>query len=394
MLLLAAVALGALASACVIILADETPAWRAYQAEFRAIVAERLADVPPDQIPSGIQQIWIKELDRVDRCTTCHQGITWKGLEGVEQPWTSHPNPALLAQHPLGEFGCTLCHAGQGYAVDEAGAHGFVRHWPEPLLSKTIASEYDPRTPPPLEQIRCNKCHRYERETPGMDYINHAKALVRSKGCKVCHIINGEGGRLGPDLSTEGDKSPEGYDFSHLASDAPTIFKWHIAHFKSPLTVVPGSLMPEMGFQSKDAQALAMLVMSWKEDASLPRRYLPGIALRDQQTAEERQQQERMLSGDGAFFVKHSCFVCHSIKAFGIESPTNKGPDLSFAPDDVRTRFSKTVEEFIFEPTGTMKIIFESQIVLSKEEKWEAINKIRKAYSLVTNVAPEDHSPK
>jgi cytochrome c1 len=92
-----------------------------------------------------------------------------------------------------------------------------------------------------------------------------------------------------------------------------------------------------------------------------------------------------MREGDGAFFVEKSCFVCHSIEAFEIESPTNKGPDLSWAPEDVRNRFSKTVEEFLFEPTGTMKIILESQIVLTDEEKWEVINKITKAYDIVKN---------
>ena len=65
--------------------------------------------------------------------------------------------------------------------------------------------------------------------------------------------------------------------------------------------------------------------------------------------------------------------------------PPTRGPDLSWAPDDVRTRFNKTVEEFLFEPTGTMKIILESQIVLTDEQKWEAIDKIMKAYDIVKN---------
>ena len=106
-------------------------------------------------------------------------------------------------------------------------------------------------------------------------------------------------------------------------------------------------------------------------------------------TTEEIERDLRMRTGDGAFFVKHSCFVCHSIKAFDIKSPTDKGPDLSLAPDDVRARFNKTVEEFLFEPTGTMKIILESQIVLTDEEKWEANAKILKAYDIVKNRADE-----
>ena len=368
---------------------DASPEWKYYQSEFRAIVSQRVAEADPSTLPSGIQQIWVDKLNRVDRCTTCHLGVTWKGLEDVEQPWTTHPMPEIFDNHPLEDFGCTVCHGGQGYALTDYEAHGFVEHWDRPLLSDIAASEYDPRNPPPLHEIQCNYCHRYERSTEGMPYINRAKEFVRTKGCKICHLVNGDGGKLGPDLTHEGDKHAEGFDFSNLVSEQVTVFNWHIKHFQSPPTIVPGSIMPEMNFQSTDAQALAMLVMSWRDDEDLPRAYLPGVELKDEMTAEEVERDFRMREGDGAFFVEHNCFVCHSIKAYDISSPTDKGPDLSLAPDDVRARFNKTVEEFLFDPTGTMKIILESQIVLTDEEKWEAVEKIMKAYDIVKNRAAE-----
>ncbi len=387
LVLIAAVVILAVGVAAII--HDTGPEWKYYQSEFRAIVTERIADIDPSTLPSGIQQIWIEKLDRVDRCTTCHLGVTWKGLEDVEQPWTTHPMPKIFDQHPLEDFGCTVCHGGQGFALTEYEAHGFVEHWEKPLLSEIAASEYDPRNPPPLHEIQCNFCHRYERSTEGMPYINRAKEFVRTKGCKICHLINGDGGKLGPDLTHEGDKHAEGFDFSNLVSEQVTVFNWHIKHFQSPPTIVPGSIMPEMNFQSSDAQALAMLVMSWRDDEDLPRAYLPGVELKDEMTTEEVERDRRMREGDGAFFVEHNCFVCHSIKAYDISSPTDKGPDLSLAPDDVRARFNKTVEEFLFDPTGTMKIILESQIVLTDEQKWEAVEKIMKAYDIVKNRAAE-----
>ncbi len=386
-LLVLIAALAVLAVGVAAIVFDNAPDWKYYQSEFGAIVAETVADADLDTLPSGIQQVWVEDLDRVDRCTTCHLGISWKGLEEIEQPWTTHPMPEIFDNHPVEAFGCTVCHGGQGYALTEYDAHGFVEHWEEPLLSDIAASEYDPRKPPPLHEIKCNFCHRYERSTEGMPYINRAKDFVRTKGCKICHVINGSGGKLGPDLTREGDKNAEGYDFANLVSEQMTVFNWHIKHFQSPPTIVPGSIMPEMNFQTDDAQALAMLVMSWRDDEDLPRAFLPGVELKDEMTPEEVERNLLLREGDGAFFVEYSCFVCHSVKAYDIKSPTDKGPDLSFAPDDVRVRFNKTVEEFLFEPTGTMKIILESQIVLTDEEKWQAVEKIMKAYDIVKNRA-------
>ena len=84
LVLIAALAILGVGVAAIVI--DTGPDWKYYQSEFRTIVTERFADVDPSTFPSGIQQIWVEKLDRVDRCTTCHLGVTWKGLEDVEQP--------------------------------------------------------------------------------------------------------------------------------------------------------------------------------------------------------------------------------------------------------------------------------------------------------------------
>ena len=72
-------------------------------------------------------------------------------------------------------------------------------------------------------------------------------------------------------------KTNQSFDFSNFATDNPSIFTWHFNHFKSPESVVPNTIMPSMNFQTKDAIALAMLVMSWRDISDIPKEYLPGF---------------------------------------------------------------------------------------------------------------------
>lgn len=358
---------------------DASPEWRSYQSEFRDLVTEKFGPERAKTVPAGIQQVYLKELQRSDRCVTCHLGVGWKGLENAPEPFRAHPRD-ILEKHPIEQFGCTLCHGGQGYATRSEQAHGPVMHWEEPMLGSQMGEFYVVSEKEALMQMNCNACHRYDKETKGASYLNRGKQLVQEKGCRACHVINGRGGTVGPDLTVEGSKAPEQFNYERIKG-FHSEFTWHVSHFKSPKELVPETVMPNFGFSSADAQALAILVLSWKRE-SIPVSYIPNNNFRDIPSKEEKEKEERMLNGPGSFFVKKNCFVCHSVSTLGIEAAAQIGPDLALAVTDVQSRFGRTLDDFLFKPTGTMDVVLSTMIFLSPEERKEAIAKLRYANEL------------
>jgi mono/diheme cytochrome c family protein len=364
--------------------------WKDYQADFRDMVAEKFGVERAELAPTGIQQIWLKDLDRVDRCTTCHLGVEWKGLENAPEPFRTHP-AEILEKHPISKYGCTSCHGGQGFATVLPDAHGNVEHWEDSLMGEEVSADNLVKDSTAMMQTNCNVCHRYDRETKGATYINLAKQLVQKINCRACHTINGRGGTIGPDLTNEGDKAAEQFDYTRL-NGRPSIFAWHVAHFQNPKMVSPDTVMPNFNLSTREAQALALLVMSWRRN-TVPAHYRPGVQLRDVPTREEAEAEQRMLQGEGAFFVKKGCFTCHAVTSLGIDSAAKIGPDLSIAVVDVQSRFGRTLDDFLMEPTGTMSVVLSTQIPLTVEERLQAIQLLKLAYQRHQEKAAQTPSP-
>jgi cytochrome c2 len=252
---------------------DRRPEWEKHQAGFKQLVAARLGPDRAAQVQTGLQQIWVKDLNRTDRCVTCHQGVEWSGFDDAPEPYRSHPK-GVLEKHPLSLYGCTVCHGGQGFATDARSAHATsIKHWDEPLLASEAAREAGLDDHEALIQINCNVCHRNDAETAGADNINRAKQVFAEVGCDLCHIIDGTGNAIGPELTYVGDHHPEHFDFSRVPQ-VKTVFGWHVAHFRNPVAVSGETEMKKVEIKDGDARDLALLMMSWRR-ASLPVKYIP-----------------------------------------------------------------------------------------------------------------------
>ncbi len=356
---------------------NASPGYLEYQAEFRILVEEQLGPEKAAAVPAGVQQIWVEPASRVDRCISCHLGVTWAGLDDAPEPFRSHPT-GPLENHPIEKFGCTLCHGGQGSATGLKDAHGWIKHWEDPLLDSQLAEDYKIPEPYAFMEMKCNTCHRFDREVEGMSRLNLAKQIVNEKGCRACHTINSRGGTIGPDLTDIGDKHPEQYDFERL-TNFPSVFNWQVGHLQDPKAYTSDSIMPNFGLKTDEAQAVTMLMLSWRKH-DVPLELLPITGLKDEPTEAEAAREKMMLEGDGRFFVENTCFICHDVSSLGIFSATKIGPDLAQAAEDVPRRFGRTLEDFLANPSGTMAVVLSKQIILTDEDKAEAARLMHLAY--------------
>jgi mono/diheme cytochrome c family protein len=227
-------------------------------AETRPDTKRLLADYRPD-----LDQIWIPEMNVVDRCTACHQGITQPSLAdaSVPQPFRAHP----LIPHDVKDWGCVTCHRGQGPATEVAEAHETTLAWEQPLLADRFL------------QASCGSCHRNTlAETPR---LNRGRQLLEEFHCVGCHRLQGveRPAMLGPDLTNIGAKVSREW-----------LYKW----LKEPRTIVDASgnvtvngyeseeepRMPKFRLSEGELRALSSYLSSLRAKPIEPYRFDPRVA--------------------------------------------------------------------------------------------------------------------
>ena len=154
----------------------------------------------------------------VDRCTSCHLGISNPDYIDAKQPYTTHPNLDLYltssSPHPFEKFGCTGCHNGRGRGTNFVS----VTHTPDnPQDKASWEEEYDwhamhhwlkPMLPAKYSEASCFKCHNNEVQIKGADKLTLGLTLIEKNGCNGCHTIETYPSRrkAGPDLSRINEK--------------------------------------------------------------------------------------------------------------------------------------------------------------------------------------------
>jgi mono/diheme cytochrome c family protein len=266
--------------------------WKRYKrgyvsfAETRPDTKRLLADYHPD-----IDQIWIPELGVVDRCTTCHQGITQNSLldASVPQPFRAHPP----IPHRIREWGCAVCHRGQGAATEVAEAHETTLAWEQPLL------------PIRFIQASCGACHR--GDLPETPQLNRGRQLLATLNCAGCHRLQGiaRGEMLGPDLTSIGMKASRQW-----------IYKW----LKEPRTVTDSDgnvkvngydsegtppRMPQFRLTEPELQALSAYLSTLRGNAVQPFHVDPRVV------AAWSKRPDLVAQGE-VRFRQMFCSTCHS----------------------------------------------------------------------------------
>jgi mono/diheme cytochrome c family protein len=229
------------------------PSWKKYQEDYYRISLEQSEEDELKPEPNAIRQVVSPGLGRTDRCISCHLGLENPAMKDSPQPHTMHPGD-FLSDHPVEQFGCTVCHGGQGRAVDRVQAFGLdpSTHWDFPLLY------------PPYIESSCGKCHlaifSSHSILKGTETFMHGQKIFNREGCLGCHKSRGVGGIIGPDLTEQGEKTKHEYSFRNVQGEQ-TISNWLKEHFKDPEMVSPGSDMLMISLPEEELEALATFTM-------------------------------------------------------------------------------------------------------------------------------------
>jgi len=239
--------------------------WHQHQSQYKEILLKNAKDEIARKRAAGIEtgvirQIFLPSLNKADRCMSCHMGLENPLMANGALPYRQHSGN-YLHTHGVAEFGCTVCHFGQGRATNQKEAHGRGRdtYWDYPII------------PFKYIQSSCAICHDYKMlEEEGMHTVVKGERLFREKGCLGCHKLNGVGGDLGAALDGVASRPRLYFPMANVIGDR-TSYNWMKQHFDDPQNIVAGSQMKIL-LSGDEADQLTTFMFTLRKE-ELPSNY-------------------------------------------------------------------------------------------------------------------------
>ena len=274
-------------------------------------------------------------------CGTCHAPLNVPNLVTLEKGRGAFERLDCIACHRVDGRGGTLRPGGggmEGPDLSLVGVKGYDSGWYDKHLKKYEEAKEG------IWKTSFGNINDSDREAlrsflntrVGAPKLIEAKAQFNSQGCYGCHKVSGVGGDADVDLSRSGEKDPGQLDFTNVHGNH-TLDNWFAQHFRSPLSTVPGSLMPILGLNENQIDLLTMYTLSLRR-RELPATYLPKDRVQATRFG------AREFSNDGATIFSAFCSACHGSNGQGMRYPGFQpypaigNPDfLELASDDFIT---------------------------------------------------------
>jgi mono/diheme cytochrome c family protein len=260
-----------------LILKENDPPYLSYQKEFKELLMQKAvseSDIADFQI--RVRQRWIKNLDRADRCETCHLGVEDPRFKDSPQPFKTHPD---VDMHPIGSFGCTVCHGGQGLATSIEESHGPTESWQQAIYKENFMEN------------SCSLCHgaNIKEQAP---VLAKGREIFKEVGCRGCHKVKGiEKVEVGPPLKNIGEKVKKDW-----------IYRW----LRDPRGMISNAKMPD--FKPTDQEAADMA----------------GFLFFRTRSGHNNEKVGGSYERGKKIFSDSQCVSCHPVNGRG----GNDGPDL------------------------------------------------------------------
>lgn len=276
--------------------------WRHYQKGYLALIHGRGDAITLQRhFHPDIQQIWLPEVGAVDRCTTCHEGLKEASLSDVTtQPFRQHP----VIPHSAEQFGCVLCHCGQGAATTVAEAHRSTLAGEEPIL----AARYT--------QSSCGQCHH--SALTGTPQLNIGRNMLSRNGCVHCHAV-----KLPDETTMVATDNPP--SLAHVADK--TTREWIYAWLKDPQAYAVSATMPNFNLSDPDARDISAFLISNSTPAAGDT--APVAAVSSKTPTDP-------VAGP-SLYGESFCSSCHAVQnAAGNVVGGDLGPELTHIGDKVK----------------------------------------------------------